>query len=326
MPKSKIIKDIADGKVDLETSLSRLYLLASDINDSALMKWAEKELRGYDSDDIIPDYRKTRNFILRYSGLSNNFQVTNVTLQPSLLSEKTQRVISNVQVAESVKSIIEHVATGTDLKRDVGFLIGEVFERSNEEVQCTSIYQIVPLCFYHNILSYIKQKIIQELLKLEKEHGCLDSLEIQSDDDPENIAFWNNINNRLKQQSRDLYSQCFYKSAAQGAVQEVETRLREMFRELKHVSIEPSKIEDIIGGLLSENGTYHCCGIETKDGKNFCIGFDKLVRGFFTAYRNPLSHINHTLTKQDAFEIVSLSSTIMNTLDNGCKWIRDDSE
>ena len=123
-----------------------------------------------------------------------------------------------------------------------------------------------------------------------------------------------------------MYSQCFYKSAAQSAVQEVETRLREMFRELKNVSTEPTKIEDVIGGLLSERGAFRCCDTESKDGKNFSIGFDKLVRGFITAYRNPLSHINHVLSKQDAFEIITLSSIIMNTLDNGCGWIEGNSE
>ena len=326
MPKSKIIKDIADGKADLETSLSRLYLLASDVNDTALMEWAEKELIGYNASDTIPDYRKTRSHILRYSGLNNGFQATNATLQLGVLSEATRELISKVRVAESVKSISEHVATGTDIKRDLGMLIEEVYENSGEEIQCTSIYQIVPLSFYRDILSNVKQKIIQELLKLEKEHGCLDSLEIQSDDDPENIAFWNNINDRIKRQSRELYSQCFYKSAAQSAVQEVETRLREMFRELKNVSTEPTKIEDVIGGLLSERGAFRCCDTESKDGKNFSIGFDKLVRGFITAYRNPLSHINHVLSKQDAFEIITLSSIIMNTLDNGCGWIEGNSE
>ena len=66
MPKSKIIKDNADGKADLETSLNRLYLLASDVDNTDLMEWAEKELTGYDSADDIPEYRKIGSRILRY--------------------------------------------------------------------------------------------------------------------------------------------------------------------------------------------------------------------------------------------------------------------
>ena len=206
--------------------------------------------------------------------------MTNVTLQPGLLSEETWKIISDVKIGESVKSIAEQVASGSNIKRDLGILIEEVFERSGGEIQCTSIYQTVPLSFYRGILSNIKQKIIRELHKLEQEHSCLDSLEIQSDDDPENIAFWNNINERIKRQSKDLYTQCFFKNAAQSAAQEVETRLREKFRELKNASIDPPGIEEVIGGLLSENGAYRCCATESKDGLNFCVGFDKLVRGF----------------------------------------------
>lgn len=319
MPKSKIIKDVANGSADLVTSLNRLYLLASDIENTALMDWAENELQGYSSTDTIPDYRRTKSRMIRYSGLANCFQVTNATLQPGLIPDDLLKTISDIKVSESVASITAVVEAGSDIKRDLGALIGEVYERSGEEVQCTSIYQIVPLSFYRDILSSIRQRITRELIDLEKQYGNLDSLEIQDDSDPENVAFWNNINDRIKDQAKKLYTQCFYGPAAERAVREVETKLRELFHVLKPDAIEPQKIGEIIGALLTENGAYHYCDTSSQDGKNFSRGFVQLVQGFLTAYRNPFSHTNHTLTKREAFELISTSSMIMEVLENDGK-------
>lgn len=253
--------------------------------------------------------------MIRYSGLANCFQVTNATLQPGQIPDDLLKTISDIKVSESVASITAVVEAGSDIKRDLGALIGEVYERSGEEVQCTSIYQIVPLSFYRDILSSIRQRITRELIDLEKQYGNLDSLEIQDDSDPENVAFWNNINDRIKDQAKKLYTQCFYGPAAERAVREVETKLRELFHVLKPNAIEPQKIGEIIGALLTENGLYHYCDTSTQNGKNYCKGFNQLVQGFLTAYRNPFSHTNHTLTKREAFELISTSSMIMDVLE-----------
>ena len=315
MPKSKIIKDVANDSVNLATSLNRLYLLASDIGDTDLMKWVEDELKGYSSVDRIPEYRKTRSNMFRYSGIVNCYQMTNATLQPELIPDDIRKTITDVKISESVAAIEALVATGTDMKRDLGPLVGEIFERSGEEVQCTSVSQIIPLSFYRDILAEIKHKILRELIILEKQYGCLDSLEIQDDNDPENIAFWNNINERIKRQSKELYTQSFFGPAAERAVREVETKLREMFRELKPGCVEPGKIGDVVGALLTEGGAFHYCDLSTQDGKNFCKGFNQLVLGLLTAYRNPFSHTNHDLSKREAFELISVSSLIMEVLE-----------
>lgn len=315
MPKSRIIKDVANDAVNLTTSLNRLYLLASDISDTALMEWVESELKGYSSNDCIPEYRRTRSNMFRYSGIANCFQVTNATLQKELIPDEIRKTIIDVKISESVAAIEAHVAEGMDIKRDLGSLIGVIYETSGGEVQCTSLSQIIPLSFYRNIFSEIKHKVLRELINLEKRYGCLDSLEIQDDSDPENIAFWNNINDRIKNQSKGLYTQCFFGPAAERAVREVETKLREMFRDLKPDCIEPGKVGDIVGALLTENGAFHYCDLSSQNGKNYCKGFNQLVLGLLTAYRNPFSHVNHDLSKREAFELISTSSLIMNVLE-----------
>ena len=42
-----MIKQLANNEIDLEVALSRLMIIASDINNEELYKWAESELNGY---------------------------------------------------------------------------------------------------------------------------------------------------------------------------------------------------------------------------------------------------------------------------------------
>lgn len=47
-------------------------------------------------------------------------------------------------------------------------------------IQCTSIYQTVPLNFLQKILSQIKTTLMHVFLKLDKEYGCLDNLDVDT--------------------------------------------------------------------------------------------------------------------------------------------------
>lgn len=315
MPKSKIIKEIANGTVDIEISLSRLFLLASDVGDEGLMQWADNELKGYPSDSILPEYRKSKSYIFRYSGMVGPLKVDNITLQPSMISKKNREIVSQIEVNSSVSAIKDYVSNPEEAKaKDVSWLAGDVFMTSDESIQATRIIQMLPSSMYQDILSGIKQKVLVELIKMENKYGNLDNLEIQSEEDPENIAFWNNVNEEIKRQTKELYIQCFYESAAERAVRTVETHLRQMFRKLKPDTTEPRNIGDIINALLLENGAFHYCDTTNPDGKNFCKGFVQLTQGFFTAYRNPHAHNIHDLSKREAFEIITLSSMIMEVL------------
>ena len=116
MPKSRIIKEIAEGTVDLETSFNRLYLLASDIQDAELMQWIEKELGGYLSDDLLPDYRKTKSGAFFFNGISGDYQVTNVALPPGYLLKEQRDAIYRINYTDSIRSVIDIVKNGKDFR------------------------------------------------------------------------------------------------------------------------------------------------------------------------------------------------------------------
>ena len=104
-------------------------------------------------------------------------------------------------------------------------------------------------------------------------------------------------------------------SAAEKAIKEVETRLREKFKELKPSVTVPTKVGDIIGALLTENGAFKFSDTSTASGKDYRRGVQALFEGTMAAYRNPSAHENLPFTKREAMEQIMLASQLMYILD-----------
>lgn len=110
--------------------------------------------------------------------------------------------------------------------------------------------------------------------------------------EPVVVQFWAEIHPRIVNVSRELYADGHCSTAAEKAVKEVESRLREKFSELKPGTTVPSKIGDVIGALMSENGVFRFCDTTTTSGRDYRRGIHSLFEGIMAAYRNPAAHAN----------------------------------
>lgn len=133
--------------------------------------------------------------------------------------------------------------------------------------------------------------------------------------EPINAQFWANIHPRIIRISRALFCDGHFDSAAEKAVREIETRLRELFCVLKPGTAVPTKVGDIIGALLSESGAFRFCDTSSVSGKDYRRGVKSLFEGVFTAYRNPAAHANLPCSKREAIEQITLASQLMYILD-----------
>lgn len=134
--------------------------------------------------------------------------------------------------------------------------------------------------------------------------------------EPIDMAVWHEIHPRIIGTSQGLFCDGYYDSAAEKAVKEVESRLRELFQILKTGVTVPAKVGDIIGALLSENGAYHFSDLSTISGRDYRKGIQSLFEGIFFAYRNPSAHKNLPCTKRESIEQIMLASQLMYVLDN----------
>lgn len=136
--------------------------------------------------------------------------------------------------------------------------------------------------------------------------------------EPINIQCWTNIHPRIVQKSKDVFCDGHFDSAAEKAIKELETRLRELFQQLKPGAGVPTKIGDIVGALLGDNGAFLFCDTSAASGKDQRRGVKLLFDGIFAAYRNPSAHANISCTKHEAIEQIMLASQLMYILDKPC--------
>lgn len=133
--------------------------------------------------------------------------------------------------------------------------------------------------------------------------------------EPVNMSIWSEIHPRIIAISQELFRDGHFDSAAERAVKEVESRLRELFQKLKPNVPVPVKVVNIIGALLSENGAYQFADLSTTSGQNYRRGIQLLFEGLFAAYRNPSSHENLPCTRREAVQQITLASQLMYVLD-----------
>ena len=132
--------------------------------------------------------------------------------------------------------------------------------------------------------------------------------------EPFTERFWNNVHPRIAKVSKSLYYDKYYDSAAEKAVKEVETVLRELFSALKPNSSEPKNAMDIMNALLSDQTLYDFDTV-TVSGKDYHRGIKQLFEACFAAYRNPSSHRNISIGQREAFEQIALASQLLYILE-----------
>lgn len=105
MPKSKVITEAVDSIVPLEQTLRRLEVLAHDVGNEELERWAECELADY-TDGEVPSYRISKGLNFSYSGINNGtFKVNSAPLQICFLSEETRNDLKEVPFAEGISAL-----------------------------------------------------------------------------------------------------------------------------------------------------------------------------------------------------------------------------
>lgn len=178
MVKSKIIKDIVQDEISLDGALNRLMVITNSLENEELNYWIEGELNGYSNSDDIPDYRKNISYIIRYSGINGSFQVNNNVLPESLFTKEIKEALRSRVITSGIKTIEKAVSGEFNVCFDLIELAPIVYKKSDYMITCMKLEQVIDKISFLEILSNVKTKLISILLRLEKEFGNLDNLDI----------------------------------------------------------------------------------------------------------------------------------------------------
>ena len=180
MAKSRIIKELANNEISIEVALSRMLIIASDIGNEALAKWAVKELNGYDNDDAIPEYRIAKHYQFLYSGINGRFQVKNAPLPFDSLIGKEDPSIFYMPIRDGIATIQDFLTNhpNENYGRDLTWAADMVYRLTG--IQCASLRQVVPINSFTNLINNLKTALIKVLIELDKSFGSLDDLDIDT--------------------------------------------------------------------------------------------------------------------------------------------------
>ena len=182
---SNILNEIVTNSISLTECLQRLLIIATKTGNAEISEWCSKELIGYKTEDVVPNYRRFKSLNIVYSGINGRYQLTNQPLQPGFLSDETLKQIQEVTLFENITEVEKRKEQPNCMSRDLTFLSGEVFKNTKDTmfgigVQCTSIKQIIPQSLYEDIYSAVKIRTINLLNYYERSGIDLDNLDVPS--------------------------------------------------------------------------------------------------------------------------------------------------
>lgn len=189
MAKSKIIKDLANGEVNTITALKRAKVLVSALNNAEISKWLDYEITGYPENATIPSYRKVQGILIGsyFKGsMASHMKWTNVSLPLGKMPNEIKEVLLRVEFQEgieSLKTLAENSqAAGTEISKTISADCFPTITRFNNDpyMMITSARVVVGEHIISNIFSVVENKLLDMLMILEKEFGCLDDLDIDT--------------------------------------------------------------------------------------------------------------------------------------------------
>ncbi|MBQ6272118.1 MAG: hypothetical protein IJK65_10430 [Clostridiales bacterium] len=186
MSYSKIIEQLANSEITIETALKRAKLLLHKLGDTKLDEWVNSEIVGYSEDSVLPKYRViTGRLVGNYlKGNSGNYiKFTNASLPIGNVPDEFRKELLTVKFFEGVATLSvladSRGETGCICKpipADYYGLLGKY--SGNPFITITDARVEVSYHEVATILSCIETKLLDVLIKLEDEFGKLDDLDI----------------------------------------------------------------------------------------------------------------------------------------------------
>lgn len=201
MAKSQIIKDLANGNVDIQTALKRTKVLLQELDDEMLLKWINSEIEGYSDLDILPEYRIiTGELYGQYlkGSMARHMKYNNVVIPLGNFTEEQKREILTAEITQGISTLKEMIEKNEHgLIKPIPPELYPYIAHANDDPYMYITYASVRLNIPQilNIFPKVENKLLDILSYLEKQFGNLDDLDIdiesKTEDELKNVI--NNI-------------------------------------------------------------------------------------------------------------------------------------
>jgi len=177
----QIIEELMDASKSLAGSLLKTKVLASRIKDQEIVDWADKEMAGYRGpDDQLPDYRHCRAVywgIMQQRGIA----MPEGPIPLMIFDDETKKRFFTPHIEQSVpaiESFINRGAEGGTIRKQYAadicqFLTTRIVNENKTGLRIVTLTSIIDVSEFIQVLSVIRAKLLDFMLKVESEVPAL---------------------------------------------------------------------------------------------------------------------------------------------------------
>lgn len=179
----QIIEELVDSKSSLSGPLLKTKVLAHKLKSQELLNWINSELNGYQSDNVVPSYRIIGCNVTG-SWINGQWKATNNNLPIMHLEKEVQEALRTIPFSNGISSLESFITDNAKgiiympVPPELGEYIAETFrDAGNPFFTMTGIRKEISVSGIQQILGYIRNKLMDFILKLDEEYGSIDSLD-----------------------------------------------------------------------------------------------------------------------------------------------------
>jgi hypothetical protein len=182
----KLINDIVNELVDSEKSISspllKTKVLATRIKNTHLLDWVNSELNGYDNAEEIPDYRTftcslSGSYINGYYRFSDQAFPTAGLPESIIDSYREMSFAQSISALESLKNKDGGTLQASLSAEMIGMLERSIKKMGNPYMQILSAHKTVSDNVLTQIISVVRSKLLDFMLKIEEEFGTVTDIQ-----------------------------------------------------------------------------------------------------------------------------------------------------
>ena len=144
--------------------------------------------------------------------------------------------------------------------------------------------------------------------------GILDSIISEAKDPTRDM--WSHVHPKIKRASEKLFKDGSYANATCDAFIEINVRVKSLFSKLRPDATKIPDGDTVMKTVFSANSPMvKFCDISSETGSNIQKGFMEMLSGAMSALRNPKSHENILISRENAMRQIIFASMLMYKID-----------
>lgn len=183
----KLINDIINELVDTEKSISspllKTKVLASRLKNSELLNWVTNELKGYENDDELPQYRVYQGTVTG-TYINGTMQYNDQPVPTIGMNKELEKLLHSIKFNQSISSLENLISDNKSGKLERTFpaeltgLIQDNWRKmGNPYLQLINCKVSVGVGAVTEVLSSVRNSLLDFMLKIDDEFGNITEIE-----------------------------------------------------------------------------------------------------------------------------------------------------